>query len=505
MERKVCFDKVYGCWLGKNIGGTIGGPLEGRKEFFDLPLKFSDEVLPNDDLDLQLVWLDILRKKGTKITSKEFADAWLNNITYPWDEYGVAIANLKMGLVPPVSGYYNNWFKNGMGAPIRSEIWACIFPGKPEIAGYYAYQDASVDHWDEGVYGEVFLSCFESLAFIEDDIEKLIKDSIQFIPESSKVRKVAEFSVKIFKQGKSLKEARDTIIEEFGHSNFTDCVQNIGFTVIGLLYGERDLVKTIVSAVNCGYDTDCTGATSGAIIGIILGKENILKQLNSNFDDRIIAGWGIKDIKVPRTLGELTEETVTIGEKILKENNASSISKPLILPAISQFTPPLKFPILISTAFHVNDNIEKIEKVFFKKEQYYKEIYFDNFYFDLDKYFGDNLPEVVFLSINFKVSQNRKLKFFPSSNDGIKMWIDKELVLSHHNHNDFLPAPQRPGSPLIETNIGRGCHGVVLEIIRCKKPIEFAWIVTDEKNHLITDLEYFRDVTKECSGESNTK
>jgi len=25
-------DKVYACWLGKNIGGTLGAPVEGRKE-----------------------------------------------------------------------------------------------------------------------------------------------------------------------------------------------------------------------------------------------------------------------------------------------------------------------------------------------------------------------------------------------------------------------------------------------------------------------------------------
>jgi hypothetical protein len=60
-----------------------------------------------------------------------------------------------------------------MGAPIRSEIWACIFPGTPEIAGYYAYIDSSVDHWYEGVYGEIFLSVMESLAFIESDIGEI--------------------------------------------------------------------------------------------------------------------------------------------------------------------------------------------------------------------------------------------------------------------------------------------------------------------------------------------
>jgi len=157
MDRKEYRDRIYGCWLGKNIGGTIGGPFEGNKDFLDLPARVPSEMLANDDLDLQLVWLDVLRKKGIKITSQDLAEGWLNNITYPFDEYVVAIANLKSGLRPPVTGYYDNWFRNGMGASIRSEIWACIAPGMPEAAGWYAWQDAQVDHWDEGVYGEVFL------------------------------------------------------------------------------------------------------------------------------------------------------------------------------------------------------------------------------------------------------------------------------------------------------------------------------------------------------------
>ena len=35
-EEQVFYDKVYACWMGKNIGGTLGGPLEGRMELMDI-------------------------------------------------------------------------------------------------------------------------------------------------------------------------------------------------------------------------------------------------------------------------------------------------------------------------------------------------------------------------------------------------------------------------------------------------------------------------------------
>ena len=50
-------DKVYACWIGKNIGGTMGTPYEGRRELLDIQgfATKPKEVLPNDDLDLQLI------------------------------------------------------------------------------------------------------------------------------------------------------------------------------------------------------------------------------------------------------------------------------------------------------------------------------------------------------------------------------------------------------------------------------------------------------------------
>ena len=53
-----CFrDKVMGCWLGKNAGGTLGEPLEGKfgdKQMFHIDwYPFLPEGgIPNDDLEL---------------------------------------------------------------------------------------------------------------------------------------------------------------------------------------------------------------------------------------------------------------------------------------------------------------------------------------------------------------------------------------------------------------------------------------------------------------------
>lgn len=83
LNREEYIDKVHACFIGKNIGGTIGGPTEGKREILDVK-GFSTpkgQPLPNDDLDLQLIWLRALEMQGPQnINSEVLGRYWLNFI-----------------------------------------------------------------------------------------------------------------------------------------------------------------------------------------------------------------------------------------------------------------------------------------------------------------------------------------------------------------------------------------------------------------------------------------
>ena len=73
MKFSVYTDKVRACWLGKNIGGTLGVPHEGHRGVFDLTYYTHDlsaGALPNDDLDLQLVWLMAAEAHGRQVNAE---------------------------------------------------------------------------------------------------------------------------------------------------------------------------------------------------------------------------------------------------------------------------------------------------------------------------------------------------------------------------------------------------------------------------------------------------
>ena len=306
------FDKVYACWMGKNIGGTLGGPLEGRMELMDIKGYTQEfvESVENDDLDLQLVNLHCVEQYGGQADVSLLSREWLEHVHFEYDEYGHALTNMRRGIGAPLSGCYNNFFTDCMGSPIRSEIWAVICAGMPDLAAYYAYQDASVDHaGGEGVYGEIFFAVLESMAFVEHDKFKLIDEALSYLPETSDVYKAVKQLLSCYHEGLSWIDARQSIIDQFAGDNFTYAPLNIAFTLVGWLY-EEGFTQQMLTTINCGYDTDCTVATLGSLLGILYGTEYLDSYWTKPLGEKIITSRPITGFNAPKTISELTERTI---------------------------------------------------------------------------------------------------------------------------------------------------------------------------------------------------
>ncbi len=327
LNRETITDKVLGCWIGKNIGGTMGAPYEGKKEINNISGFASPkgEPLPNDDLDLQLVWLKAMETVGPRdVTANVLAEYWLCYIPPHWSEYGIGKSNINMGLLPPLCGEFNNIWKNSNGAWIRSEIWACLAPGVPNIAVKYAVMDASVDHGlAEGTYAEMFTAALESMAFFESDIRVLIEKALTYIPETCRVARAVKLVLASFDKGCSWQETRELVVEDSKDLGWFQAPGNIAFVVLGLLYGGGDFKKTLIYTINCGDDTDCTGATAGAILGIIYGASQLPEDWKDYIGDRIITICINKGSHhtVPDTCTELTQRVMDALPKVMNAYN----------------------------------------------------------------------------------------------------------------------------------------------------------------------------------------
>ena len=319
-------DKVYACWIGKNIGGTMGTPYEGKRELLDIQgfVTKPGEVLPNDDLDLQLIWLYALENCGAfNVNTSTLGEHWISFIVPHWNEYGIGKANMKRGLPPPMSGDYDNDWQHSNGAWIRSEIWATVCPAMPHVAAKYAMEDAMVDHGSgEGTFAAAFVAAMQSAAFAVCDLKKCIEIGLAAIPEYSRMAQSIKFVLECYEKGMTWSDARNAVQQlnaDIGDGWF-EAPSNVTYAVIGLLWGEGDFKKSMITAINCGDDTDCTGATVGATMGILYGTAGVPKDWSEYIGDDIVTvsiAKGNNGKNIPKTCTELTERVVKLAATVV--------------------------------------------------------------------------------------------------------------------------------------------------------------------------------------------
>ncbi len=322
LDYRVYYDKVYGGWVGKSVGGAIGAQVEGQKRLhsFTEETAIPEQWPPNDDLDLQVLWLHALFERGLDVASKDLAEEWFDHCWYYFNEYGRFLKNFARGIDPPTSGWFDNeYFRESMGSPIRSEIWAFISPGNPDLAASYAERDAVLDHWRDSVWAEQFYAAMEAAAFFESDLNRLVEIGLRYVPEGSKLRAVVELVRECRERGFGWERARSEVLRLFGSPDATSVHQNVGFTLIALLWGELDFARTALIALNCGYDTDCTAATALALLGTLLGESRIPEKWKEPLKDTFEMGFHLP--RESYRISDLATETCALGVAVSRALN----------------------------------------------------------------------------------------------------------------------------------------------------------------------------------------
>lgn len=303
--------KLEGCWLGKNIGGTLGAPFESFPVVNDITWydPVPDEPLPNDDVELQLMYAAALDlQEAPEINRNTLAEIWRRHFSFHVDEYAVALRNLRLGILPPYSGVFDNDYTCGMGAAIRSELWACLAPGDPGLAAEFAREDACIDHAGDGIDAEVFLAALEAIAFTHSgSLKELVERALCYLPRHSALTQSIRETVSLYDECGDWLAVRNMLFDRYS-SEFKTCViPNVPFTVLALLHGDGDFGRTVCTAVNCGMDTDCSAATAGAVLGILdpdcIG-ERWIRPVGRGL---VMRSSAVKDLKAPPDIDGLCD------------------------------------------------------------------------------------------------------------------------------------------------------------------------------------------------------
>ena len=189
--------------------------------------------------------------------------------------------------MPPASGYWkNNPHADDLDFQIEADFIGLMAPGMVNSASEIADRVGHIMNSGDGWYGGVFVSALYSLAFIETDVEDLVEQALQTIPDSTLFHEcigvVIEWHERYPDDWKATwfelekKWNRDVGCPKGVFLSFNiDAKINSAYVAIGLLYGRGDFTRSVDIAARCGQDSDCNPATVGGVLGTMTGYSNI--------------------------------------------------------------------------------------------------------------------------------------------------------------------------------------------------------------------------------------
>ncbi|MBO5884006.1 MAG: ADP-ribosylglycohydrolase family protein [Clostridia bacterium] len=308
-------EKVRSCFVGKTIGGTLGMNLEGNLDYHP-EVSYYDPVptgmLPNDDLDFQVLNLEAILKNGLPINRYHLGELWSQHQSdFCPDEYHIATYNFESKIFAPLCGAYRNKFYAGMGSAIRSELWACLAPCNPDLAVKLCREDACSDHTEDGIYAEMFLAAVESAAFEISDIRELMEIGIKYIPAGNRLGAALRDTVAWWDEAGDILTVREKILAKYRVANWTDVTINLSFILLAMLSCEDSFDKAICNAVSLGYDADCTGATVGSLFAII-NPHSIDEKWTMPIGNSLLLSPGVVNAHSPRTIDDFCDLIISV-------------------------------------------------------------------------------------------------------------------------------------------------------------------------------------------------
>jgi ADP-ribosylglycohydrolase len=299
---KVYRQKMMAGWLGQMVGVSYGAPTEFRAMGHNLPENLVPALVPSlannafgqDDLYVEMTFLKTLDTYGLDVPSTQAGVDFANSEYELWHANKAGRDNLRSGIAPPNSGHPKyNAHADDIDYQIESDFAGLISPGMPNQAIHLGETFGSLMNYGDGLYGGQFMSCMVAEAFFESDPQKLVEAGLACIPAQSQyaeaIRDVlAGWQADPSDWQKTWTQISDKYLRNPDYRRFScqdeyftstdfdiDAKINGAYVVLGLLYGQRDLLNTMLIAMRSGQDSDCNPSSAEGVLFTTIGFSDL--------------------------------------------------------------------------------------------------------------------------------------------------------------------------------------------------------------------------------------
>lgn len=306
LSREVLLDKIKGGWAAQTFGCTFGGPTEFRYNGCMIPDSvqiawpdgyckwyFENSGGLYDDIYMDLTFVDVFDRYGFDVPVDSLANAFAYAGYKLWHANQAARYNILNGIPAPASGHWkNNPHADDLDFQIEADFAGLMAPGMVNSASEICDKVGHIMCYGDGWYGGVYVAALYASAFAYDDIRTVVTEALKVIPVESNYYRCMHDVIAWCGENEDWKETWRLVQEKW--SDEISCPQGIrdpfnidaklnsAYVVMGLLYGNGDMDRTLEISTRCGADSDCNPATAGGVLGTMLGYSNISEKWLGN-------------------------------------------------------------------------------------------------------------------------------------------------------------------------------------------------------------------------------
>jgi hypothetical protein len=542
LSMKDYVNKMKAGWIGQMAGVAWGAPTEFKWKGQIIPEDEMPSWTPEminqfnqDDIYVEMTFLKTLEDYGLDCSIRQAGIDFANSGYRLWHANLYGRNNLRSGIAPPDSGHPQfSEHADDIDYQIEADYAGLIAPGMPNLAIELGEKFGRLMNYGDGLYGGQFVAGMYTEAFFETDIEKIVHAGLVCVPTGSQFHECVTDTINWYHQHPNdwaktwdLIEAKYQDNPDYrrfscdkGDFNI-DAKINAAYIVMGLLYGQGDIDRTITLSTRCGQDSDCNPSNAAGILCTTIGFDNLPDRFTRALDPQG------KFSHTPYTFPKL----ISVCEKLARQavlrsggrvEQTSSNEEVYVIPVKAPIPSALEQswePEPIANSRFTETEMEQIQYHTRRPEEFistwqingpytkagvegsalidvafgpetdqsgdWKTITFkgNDRVVDLSQRFGGD-HRVAYLRTRIYSPTARKAVLELGSDDGVKVWLNRSLI-----HQNNVVRGVDPGDDKVDITLKQGWNDLLVKVTQGIGEWGFIACVTDENGKVFKDLE----------------
>lgn len=325
-------DKMEGAWIGQSVGVAYGAPTEfayggtimPNAKVKQMPVwkpEMINGTFGQDDLYVEMTFMRTLETRGIDVSTRLAGIDFANSRYRLWCANANARNNLRKGIAAPWSSdprYHPS--TDDIDYQIEADFSGILSPGMPTRVIRLGGQFGLIMNRGDGLFAGQFIGGMYAEAYFETNRIKVVEGGLKCIPANSQYAEMVRDMLKWHEADPvNWSNAWHLAVAKYQSSNYVgrvtwkeiDCKINGAMVLLGFLWGDGDIDRTMYISTAGGFDSDCNPSSALGVLGTMLGAKAFGEKYVGKLDRT--RKWEFTDYTYPGLLAaseKLTRQLV---------------------------------------------------------------------------------------------------------------------------------------------------------------------------------------------------